>query len=231
MRNEERYIVLLSGGLDSTVNLKLAAQKGEILLALTYDYGQMAREREIKSSALICERIGVPHKVVELPFLKDLRKSGIIRGEVPLLKDVKEAGRETMEKVWVPARNLVFVSIAAAFAEEMEADAIVCGFNKEEAQTFPDNSPEFVAKFNSLLPYASLKEIKLLSFTQDLEKWEIAKLGWEIDAPLEYCWPCYLGGEEICGKCESCLRFINALKLAGIYELWREKRECFKPFS
>lgn len=141
MRNEGRYIVLLSGGLDSTVNLKLASQKGDVILALTYDYGQIASHKEIKSSALICERMGVPHKLIELHFFKELSKSGIIKGEIPLLKDVKEAGSETMEKVWVPARNLVFISIAIAFAEEMQADAVVCGFNKEEAQTFPDNSP------------------------------------------------------------------------------------------
>jgi 7-cyano-7-deazaguanine synthase len=231
MRNKERYIVLLSGGLDSTVNLELAQKKGEVLLALTYDYGQSAREREIHHSALICEKIGVNHKVISLPWLRDLTRSGLVTGEVPKIRDIKEAGRKSMERVWVPARNLIFVSIAVAFAEEIGADAIICGFNKEEAEAFPDNSKEFVSKFNSLLPYASLKEVKLFSFTQELEKWEIAKLGWEIGAPLEHCWPCYLGGKEICGECESCLRFINALKRAGIYELWREKRGCLKPFS
>ncbi|MGC8842378.1 MAG: 7-cyano-7-deazaguanine synthase QueC [bacterium] len=226
MRNKDRYIVLLSGGLDSTVNLKLAAEKGKVLLALTFDYGQLAREKEIEKSAIICREIGVPHKVVQLPWLKELSRSGLISGDIPKIDDEKEIGKQTMEMVWIPARNLVFVAIAVAFAESMEADAVICGFNKEEGETFPDNSPQFVAKVNALLPFASLRKIELISFTQTLEKWEIAKLGWEIGAPLVDCWPCYRGGEEICGECESCFRFLSALRKAGIYDSWREKRRC-----
>lgn len=224
MKNKERFIVLLSAGLDSTVNLKLASLHGEVVLALTFDYGHLAREQEVRRSALICKELGVPHKVVELPWLGEIARSGLISGEVPKISDVKEIGKDSMEKVWVPARNLVFISSAVAFAEVMDASAVVCGFNKEEAATFPDNSLDFLSAMNSLLPYASLKRIKVLSFTQEMDKVEIAKLGWDISAPLHHCWPCYLGGEEICGECESCFRFLSALKKAGLYEIWRKKR-------
>ncbi len=224
MKNRENFLVLLSAGLDSTVNLKLASLRGNVLLALTFDYGQVAREQEIKRSALICRELGVPHKVVELPWLREIAKSGLLSGEVPRIRDGKELGKRSWEQVWVPGRNLLFISIGVAFAEAMEADGVVCGFNKEEGEIFPDNSPSFVSAMNSLLQYASLREIKVISFTQDMDKGEIARLGWEIGAPLQHCWPCYLGGEEICGECESCFRFLRALKKAGLYEIWKEKR-------
>lgn len=229
MKNKEKYIVLLSSGLDSTVNLKLASLKGEVLLALTFDYGQIAREQEIKRSALICEKLGVPHKVLGLPWLREITTSGLISGDVPKISEDSKTGKSSMERVWVPARNLVFVSVAVAYAEAMEANAVVCGFNKEEGEIFPDNSPSFLSALNALLKYASLRVIKVISFTQDMDKEEIAKLGWEIGAPLQYCWPCYLGGEEICGECESCFRFLNAIKRAGLYEIWRERRESENP--
>jgi len=224
MKNKEKFIVLLSAGLDSTVNLKLASLQGEVLLALTFDYGQVARKQELKRSALICRELGIPHRVVELPLLGEITRSGLISGEVPRIKNVREIGKQSMEKVWVPARNLVFLSIAVAFAEAMEGDAVVFGFNKEEGETFPDNSSFFLSAANSLLQYASLRKVKLISFTQEMNKEEIARLGWEIGAPLQHCWPCYLGGEEICGECESCFRFLNALKKAGLYQMWKEKR-------
>lgn len=222
----DRFIVLLSAGLDSTVNLKAATLQGDVLLALTFDYGQVAREQEVKRSALICERLFVPHKVIELPWLREIASSGLLSGEIPLVSDEKELSKETMEKVWVPARNLVFIAIGSAFAEAMGADSVVCGFNKEEGEVFPDNSPSFIISANSLLKHATLRKIQLISFTEDMNKEEIARWGWAIGAPLELCWPCYRGGDEICGKCESCFRFINALKRAGIYDEWRRKRGC-----
>lgn len=233
MRNnkKKKFVVLLSAGLDSTVNLKLATIKGEVSLAITFDYGQIAREQEIKRSALICDKLGVQHKVLELLWFREITKSGLISGNVPKISDVKEIGENSMKSVWVPARNLVFVSVAVAYAEAIEANEVVCGFNKEEGETFPDNSPNFVSAMNSLLKYASLKDISIVSFTQDMAKWEIAKLGWEIDAPLQYCWPCYLGGKEICGECESCLRFLNALKKSGLYDKWREQRRVENSHS
>lgn len=224
MKSKEKFVVLLSAGLDSTVNLKLASLKGDVILALTFDYGQMAREQEIKRSALICEELGVPHKVVKLPWLGAITKSGLISGDVPKISDSKEIGEGSMKSVWVPARNLVFLSIGVAFAEALGADAVVGGFNREEGETFPDNSPSFVSAMNSLLKYASLREIRVVSFTQDMDKSAIAKLGWEIGAPLHHCWPCYLGGEEICGECESCYRFLKALRETRLEEVWWKKR-------
>lgn len=225
MSKERKFVALLSGGLDSTVNLKLATLEGKVVLALTIDYGQKARKKETECSALICQALGVPHRVVKLPWLKAVVDSGLIRGRLPSIRG-REPDRSTMERVWVPARNLLFASIGAVFAEAMSADTILFGFNKEEGEVFPDNSPQFVAQANALLRYSSLKDLALFSFTLDMTKAEIAKLGMEIGAPLELCWPCYLGGKEICRRCESCYRFFNALRSASILDIWEEKRKA-----
>ncbi|UCC68708.1 MAG: 7-cyano-7-deazaguanine synthase, partial [Armatimonadota bacterium] len=114
--------------------------------------------------------------------------------------------------------------IGAAFAEGLEADTIVAGFNAEEAATFPDNSAEFVAACNAALRFSTRREVRLLSYTQDLAKAEIVRLGLRIHAPLACIWSCYLGGREHCECCESCARLERALREAEAWEWFNTNR-------
>ena len=144
-------IVLLSGGLDSAVNLFASKQSGlDVKLALTFDYGQRAATQEISAAKAIADKLDVPHQVISLPWLADATKTSLVnRGQsVPTGGDVviEDFGRseQTAKSVWVPNRNGVFLNIAASFAECLECDFVVPGFNAEEAVTFPDNSDEFL---------------------------------------------------------------------------------------
>jgi len=211
-------IVLLSGGLDSTVSLSQAVREDEVKLCLTFDYGQRARLKEIDSSAKIAAFFKLKHQVVTLPFLKDITGSSLVSTGA----DIPEPGQndlerldimvETAKSVWVPNRNGLFVNIAAAFAESLGCSRVVTGFNSEEAQTFPDNSREYVLAANKALAFSTLNGVRLLSHTQMLDKTEIIRLGRRLGAPLQYVWPCYYGGEDICRRCESCKRYLRALE-------------------
>ncbi len=214
-------IVLLSGGLDSTVSLSQALREGEVSLCLTFDYGQRARLKEISAAAEIAGHYRLKHRVIVLPFLKEITATSLVSREA----DIPEPGdddfrrpekmAETAGAVWVPNRNGVFINIAASFAEAMDSGQIVTGFNAEEAQTFPDNSREFLIACNQALSLSTLKKVRVLSYTQMLDKTGIVRLGRRLGAPLQYVWPCYHGGEKICGRCESCRRYLRALKEAG----------------
>jgi 7-cyano-7-deazaguanine synthase len=105
----------------------------------------------------------------------------------------------------------VFIEIAAAHAESLGATRLITGFNREEAVTFPDNSPEYVSAVNRALSFSTANGVCVVSFTGDLEKKEIVALGRRLDAPLRHIWPCYEGGRRWCGECESCLRSLRAL--------------------
>ncbi|HEY9247344.1 MAG TPA: 7-cyano-7-deazaguanine synthase, partial [Candidatus Methanoperedens sp.] len=129
---------------------------------------------------------------------------------------------------WVPARNMVFLSIGAALAENYKYDFIVTGFDAEEAVTFPDNTVEFVEKFNSVLELGTLTRPKVYAPLISMDKAGIVKRGARIDAPLEFSWSCYEGREEPCMVCESCMRRIRAFELAGIKDPLLEKLKTGK---
>jgi len=221
-RSIRKSIVLLSGGLDSTVAFKKALDETEVILAITFDYGQRAAERERTSASAICSRYDIKHEVLELSWLAAITRTALVDREQSLPElgpaQLDGAGGKTKESarsVWVPNRNGVFINIAAAYAESLDADIIVTGFNIEEAATFPDNSPEFIAATNAALSFSTLNKVKLISPTSSLNKSEIVALGMEIDAPLDLLWSCYEGEEKMCGACESCMRLKRALEDRG----------------
>ena len=224
-----RSIVLLSAGLDSAVNLQRAHQETEIALALTFDYGQHAAAREIAAARAMCERLNVRHQVVRLPWLRRVSKSALTRDErgtpAPSRAELdSSAAEEHTRAVWVPNRNGLFVNIAACFAEALDCDVIVAGFNAEEAATFPDNSPDFVRAANRALRFSTLRRPRLVSYTQELDKPAIVRLGREIGAPLDLVWSCYRGGEEHCWRCESCMRLRRALREERSWSWFRRRR-------
>ena len=215
-----RSIVLLSSGLDSTVAFKEAYDRSDKVLCVTFDYGQRAREREIEFSKAICRQFKVEHIIIGLPWYKSFRGALTGREEIPKLKrselDNKEVTEKTAEQVWVPARNVVFLSIGAALAENHRFDTIVTGFDAEEAATFPDNTPEFVESFNKMLIAGTLMRPEVFAPLIYMSKTDIVRRGIEIGAPLEWSWSCYEGGERPCGECESCLRRARAFDAAGV---------------
>ncbi|MCX7995372.1 MAG: 7-cyano-7-deazaguanine synthase QueC [candidate division WOR-3 bacterium] len=198
-----KSIILLSGGLDSTVSAAIAAKKTKPLFALTIDYGQRSAKMEILASKIICQALKIKHRIIKLPFFKEFKKCSLIsKDQLPIaLKDI-----------WVPNRNALFINIAACFAEYYKADLIVTGFNLEEAREFPDNTKNFINAINQTLQYSTLKKLKVVSYVANYTKKEIYELGLKYKAPLQYIYSCYLGGKKMCGKCPSCLKLLQAKK-------------------
>lgn len=211
-----KAIVLLSSGLDSTINLYESLNEFESVMALTFNYGQKAFSKEAEYSKAICDKLNIKHIVVDIPWLKDVSSSSSLTN---LASDIPtdsvditslEASKESAKSVWVSNRNGLFINIAACFAEENKYDSIVVGFNKEEAATFPDNSKEFIEQINNSLHYSTSNHVKVKSFTVDMMKPEIVQRGRKLNVDFELVWPCYYAGDKICGKCESCKRYIAA---------------------
>lgn len=215
-------IVLLSAGLDSTVNLKCALDEGAVAAALTFHYGQKAARAEVARARRMCQRYGVRHNVIPLPWLKAITRTALVRGKVPRPKadalDDHAAATKSATAVWVPNRNGVFLAIAGAFAESLGAEQVVTGFNAEEAATFPDNTAAFLRAATRAFEFSTMSHVRAMSYTTRLKKPAIVRLGLERDAPMDLIWPCYLGGKRICGRCESCMRFRRAVTRADAEE-------------
>ena len=205
-------ITLLSGGLDSFVSTAIARKKHKIVLALTFDYGQRAVLREVRSARKICRMWNIPHKVIALPWLDEITNSALVNRKMAI---PRQASKISAKAVWVPNRNALFINIAAAFAEALPAEYIVAGFNKEEGATFPDNSVKFVGAMNKTLAQGTLKKPKVVSYTLKMNKKEIARYAILNKLPISVCWPCYRGEKTLCGACESCKRFFSAFAEKG----------------
>jgi 7-cyano-7-deazaguanine synthase len=214
-----KSVIPLSAGLDSTVAFKHTYDRCSELLALTFDYGQRAAANEIKRAIRICSEFDVPHEVIELPWVGRFGGALTDSSALPELAPHELdsiAATDSAKRVWVPARNLLFLSIAAGYAEDRGYELITVGFDAEEAATFPDNSSEFVERFNRVLEYGTLKPPAIDAPLLNLDKAEIVRLGIAIDAPLGLSWSCYESGDLPCGVCESCLRRARAFAEVGV---------------
>jgi 7-cyano-7-deazaguanine synthase len=207
-----KSVVLLSAGLDSTVNFLEALKQGTVELVLTFDYGQRAAKKEIEKAQNLCEKYKVRHQILELPFFKMWGRSSLVDNQMILPTaghvniESQEQSLKTAKSVWVPNRNGIFLNIAAGFAETLGADTVVPGFNLEEASTFPDNSEDFVQVMTQSLSFSTQNQVQVRCFTIHLDKNQIVKKGIELGLDWNLIWPCYQSQDRWCGQCESCLR-------------------------
>ncbi len=207
-----KSIILLSGGLDSLVSLGLKKEELNVSLALTFDYGQKSSEQEIEASAKICEYYNLEHKVIKLDWLKNITQTSLVSDkDVPTGNELDNP-ENSAKSVWVPNRNGLFLNIAGSFADSYGYDYILIGANKEEGQTFPDNTQEFIDAVNKEFEFSTQKSPKVVAPLINSDKNDIVMLALQHGVPLELTRSCYQCGAKHCGICESCSRLKHALE-------------------
>ena len=199
-------VVLLSGGLDSMVTAGLAHEAGFALHALTIDYGQRHR-RELAAAEAIAAHLDVARHVV-LPL--DLRQFGgsALTADI----DVPKTGVGTdIPITYVPARNLIFLSLTVGFAEASGASDIFIGVNALDYSGYPDCRPEFIASFAETARLATKAGVEGSPFVihaplQHMGKAEIAAEAARLGLDPAWSWSCYDPAPDgrACGLCDSC---------------------------
>jgi 7-cyano-7-deazaguanine synthase len=206
----KRAVALVSGGLDSVVSLAAGLADLEVRLVLFFNYGQGALEREREAVLGVVNYYQLPFREVDLGWLGGLAPEGFCPG--PAGAAVKRAGAlEELDDVWVPNRNGVFLNVAAAFAESYGCRTVITGFNREEAEEFPDNREVYVEAVNRGFKSSTRNGVEVRSYTQRLDKKDILRLGLKLRTPLSIVWSCYRAGAVMCGRCASCRRLRRAL--------------------
>lgn len=221
MREGKRAVVILSGGLDSTTCMGIAATSGYELYALTFDYGQRHRA-EIDSARKVAAYYHVmEHRIAELPFLRQIGGSALTDAtiEVPL----SGVNKEEIPSTYVPGRNLIFLSIATAYAEVVGAEAILIGVNALDYSGYPDCRPPFIDAFTQAAQLATKagaegKTLQILTPLLHLTKAEIIRLGTSLGVPYEWTMSCYQGGDQACGQCDSCRLRLQGFAEAGLQD-------------
>lgn len=218
----KKAVIILSGGLDSTTCMGIAAEQGFELYPITFDYGQR-HHIEIENARSVAEYYNVTkrHKVIKLGFLRDFGGSALTDQsiDVPLL----EGDASEIPVTYVPGRNLLFLSIATSYAEATEADVIFIGVNALDYSGYPDCRPAFIQKFEEVIALATKVGVEGEGFQIstpliELTKAEIIREGMRLKVPYHLTTSCYNGRSEACGECESCRLRLKGFADAGLQD-------------
>jgi len=216
---KNRAVCLISGGIDSCVSAYLAKKEKYSIYALTINYSQK-HKKEIICAKKIAKLIKVKdHTILNIDFSK-LGGSSLTDKSIELEsnRSLNEIGKN-IPSTYVPARNTVFLSIALAYAESVNADAIFIGVTSTDYSGYPDCRPEYIQAFQKMAKLSTKKgilgeSIEIKTPLLYKSKGEIIKKGFELKVPFEITWSCYKGGKKACGRCDSCL-----LRLKGFKEV------------
>lgn len=212
---EKEAVVILSGGMDSTTLLyKIVKQYGaDKVDALNFDYGQK-HKKEMLLAEKTCSKLGVAYHKISLGILNDVAPSALTRDDI----EVPEGhyADENMKLTVVPNRNMVMLSIAAAYAMGIKAKKLYYGAHSGDHDIYPDCRVEFVQAMAKAIELADWHKLELDAPFYGIDKGDIAVLGKELEVDYSLTTTCYKGKEKACGKCSSCIERILAFNKAGI---------------
>lgn len=203
-------VVVLSGGMDSIVMLAHVLNKGETAAGLSFDYGSRHNGREIPMAREACEKWGVIHRTIKLPFIDELFTSSLLlSGE-----DIPDGAYDelNMKSTVVPFRNGIMLSIAVGLAESLGARAVLLGSHAGDHFIYPDCRPGFNDAFSRAANLGTDGKVHVLFPFADRDKREIGDLGRKLGVDFTRTWTCYKGGEVHCGTCGACLERKYALR-------------------
>jgi len=213
-----RALVVLSGGMDSTVCAALAVRDfgAENVAALHIDYGQRTERRERQAFQEICDRVGIVTRLaVQTSFFRAIGGSALTDEQIAVPQAGPEIGAE-IPVTYVPFRNSHFLSAAVSWAEVLGAEKIYIGAVQQDSSGYPDCRPEFYAAFNEAVRTGTKEgRIRVETPLIALRKAEIVRLGLELGAPFDLTWSCYSREDRACGVCDSCVLRMRAFAAAG----------------
>lgn len=191
-------VVLLSGGVDSTVALAMKLDAGFEVEALTVDYGQRHR-REIESASKIAHHYRVEHRIVSVT--PELFSGSALTSDA----EVPDGVATEPDATYVPARNTVLLALAAARADSIGARNVIIGANADDAAAYPDCRASYITAFRDVLIEGTIGHVWVSAPLLYMHKPKIIERAKQLNVPLELTWSCYQGGDEPCGTCGACI--------------------------
>jgi len=221
-KTHRKAVILLSGGLDSTTVLAIAQGQGYLCHCLSFAYGQR-QEIELVRATEIAARAGARHLVLNLDLGKIGGSALTTDQAVPKHRSLAEMGGKIPD-TYVPGRNIIFLSHAAAWAEVLEAFDIFIGVNALDYSGYPDCRPEFITAFEAMLNLGTKAGTEgghpftIHAPLLHLNKAEIIRKGLELGVDYGRTHSCYdpdpVG--QACGACDSCLLRAKGFREAGV---------------
>ncbi|MDQ8188734.1 7-cyano-7-deazaguanine synthase QueC [Roseibacillus persicicus] len=210
-----KTVILLSGGMDSTVALWHTLAEGhEVVACLGVDYASKHNAKELPMARWQAEKAGVPFQTADLTFMNQLFQSDLLQsgGEIP----EGHYEEENMKSTVVPFRNGILLAVAAGFAESVEAEGLVIAAHSGDHAIYPDCREDFLAPMAQAIAAGTYADVSVLRPFVALRKEDIASRGAELGVDFTHTWSCYKGGDIHCGKCGTCVERKEAFAIAQL---------------
>lgn len=206
-------LLILSGGMDSVT--LLYEKQEEIGMAISFAYGSNHSKNELNCAEYHCQKLGIPHKVVHLDFMKDFG-SALTSGADAIPEG--HYAEESMKSTVVPFRNGIMLSVAAGYAESNGFTSLMLASHFGDHAIYPDCRADFSEAISKAISLGTYANIKVEAPYSHLTKDKIALIGKGLGVDYSKTWSCYKGGEKHCGKCGTCVERKEAFELAGFVD-------------
>ena len=201
--------------MDSALSAKIAQSEGYEIIALHFNYGQRTEAKELECFRKIASSLDASETYeIDLPFFGQIGASALTDARI----DVPTGGlEEGVPVTYVPFRNGIFLSIAAAVAEKHAAEALFIGVVEEDSSGYPDCRASYIEQMQHAINLGTKDEthIEIRMPLVALKKSQIVQKSLELDVPLKDTWSCYQSEEVACGLCDSCRLRLKGFQEAG----------------
>ena len=212
----KKAVCIISGGMDSTLASYMMKQKGYEIIGVHFNYGQLTEAKELECFENICKSLHVKNKyILDMGFFTQLGASALTDKSIEVPTSGLEDG---IPVTYVPFRNGIFLSMAAAIAEKEGAEVITIGVVEEDSSGYPDCKEEYIKAMQKAINLGTKPTTNIIIEMPlvHLKKSQIVKEAIKYDVPLELTWSCYKDTQKACGVCDSCRLRLNGFKEAGI---------------
>lgn len=215
-KQNKKAVCVMSGGMDSTLSAYMMKNSGYEIIALHFNYDQRTQTKELECFHKICKDLNVAEKyILDLDFFKQIGASALTDKSIEIPTGGIEEG---VPVTYVPFRNGIFLSMAAAIAEKEGAEVISIGVVEEDSSGYPDCREEYIKSMQNSINLGTKDEtnIEIKMPLVHLQKSQIVQKALELNVPLSLTWSCYKSEDKACGVCDSCRLRLNGFKLAGV---------------
>jgi len=212
----KKAVCIISGGMDSALSAKIAEIEGYEIIALHFNYGQRTQNKELECFRKISKALKAGESYeIDLPFFEQIGASALTDKDIEVPTGGLEEG---VPVTYVPFRNGIFLSIAAAVAEKHGAQALFIGVVEEDSSGYPDCRENYIKKMQEAINLGTKDEtnIEIKMPLVSLKKSQIVQKSLELGVPLEDTWSCYQAEEKACGLCDSCRLRLRGFEQAGM---------------